>query len=240
MALRLALVASLVAAALVFAVTPASAAGATVTGVAFQDVNGDGQGPQDGEAGLAGWIVWADLDANGVRDAGEPSAIADASGHYSLGPLAAGDYTLRIQPPDASACPTGATCTKPITLVDDVPAALDFAIATAADPGRQLVDPDPVRVGSVHLTLPTSCVRTSFVPAVTGPGITRVLFRVDRLHARAVKKAGSGGRWSLRLPTRRLAPGRHSLTASVWFTSHATGPAKVVRGSFRVCRAYRT
>src|SRR5436853_2088248 len=145
MAPRLALAASVLAAVLAFAVPPASAAGATVTGVGFQDVNGDGQGPQQGEAGLAGWIVWADLDGNRVRGPTEPSASADDGGHYALGPLAAGDYTLRIQPPDGSGCPATATCAKTITLTDDVPAAVDFAIATAGDPGRQLVDPDPVR-----------------------------------------------------------------------------------------------
>src|SRR3954466_12869851 len=107
MALRLALVASLLAAALAFATTPALAAGAIVSGVAFQDVNADGQGPQQGETGLAGWIVWADLDGNSAREATEPSASADENGRYALAPLAAGDYTLRIQRPDGSACPTG-------------------------------------------------------------------------------------------------------------------------------------
>src|SRR5436305_10859532 len=109
-------------------------AGGTVSGVGFQDVNNNGVGPENGEGVLAGWIVWADLDGNGVRDPTEPSASADDGGHYALGPLAAGDYTLRIQPPDGSGCPATATCAKTITLTDDVPAAVDFAIATAGDP----------------------------------------------------------------------------------------------------------
>src|SRR5437867_1722203 len=99
---RLALLACVAA----LALTAASAAhaqdqqppGQTVTGVAYQDANADGA-QQSGEAGLAGWIVWADLDGNGARDQTEPQAAAGADGHYTLGPLAPGNYSFHIQAP---------------------------------------------------------------------------------------------------------------------------------------------
>ncbi|MFL5894864.1 MAG: hypothetical protein ACJ76Z_07085 [Thermoleophilaceae bacterium] len=231
---RLALLACLALVAFAALASPAAAAGSTVTGVAYQDANADGV-RQDGENGLVGWVVWADLDGNGARDPSEPSATAAVDGSYALGPLAPGDYTLRVQPPDGSICPPSATCAWTTTVAAGEPVTIDFPIASATDPGRQLIDPEPVRVGSVALSVPHGCVRRPFVAALTGTGITRVDFRVDRRRSRSVRKADGHGRWSLRVDPRRLRAGRHTLTAAVWFSNASAQPAKQVSAHFRSC-----
>lgn len=47
------------------------------------------------EVGLPGWTIYVDLNNDGDLDAGEPSAVTDASGHYTIGNLAAGSRTVR-------------------------------------------------------------------------------------------------------------------------------------------------
>src|SRR5690606_7756452 len=67
-------------------------------GSVFNDENANGvRGPAD--TPRPGVVVYADLDNNGVLDVGEPSAITDAQGFYSLTNLRAGPTTLRIQTP---------------------------------------------------------------------------------------------------------------------------------------------
>ena len=218
----------------------ATPAGGTVAGIAFQDVNGDGQGPQEGETGLAGWVVWADLDGNGVRDAPEPSATAGADGRYSLGLLDAGAYTLRIQQPDGSACPQAAVCSKQVTVTDGATTVADFPIASSADLGRQLIDEGPVRIGNAKLALPRGCARKPFIAALTGSAVTRVDFRLDRRAVRSVRRPDARGRWTLRIDPRRLKAGRHTLVAGVFFSNTATKPQKQISASFRSCAARRT
>ena len=213
-------------------VTPA---GGTVSGVAFQDVNNNGVGPENGEGVLAGWIVWADLDGNGVRDPAEPSATAGPDGRYTLGPLNAGAYTLDIQPPDGSACPQGATCTRPVTVTDGATAAVDFPIVPAPPPGQQLLDPEPVRIGVVKLTVPRGCRRKPFAATLAGRGVTRVDFSVDGRVVRSVRAPDKLGRFAARIDPRRVRRGRHKLAAAVWFSRIATSPAKQVTATFRSC-----
>src|SRR5262249_3424860 len=43
-----------------------------------------GSGTYSGQPGLAGWTVGLDDNRDGVLSANEPSAVTDASGHYSL------------------------------------------------------------------------------------------------------------------------------------------------------------
>ena len=68
----------------------------TVTGVKFNDLDGDGV-RDGGEAGLAGWTIYADLNNNRAADAGEPSTITGADGSYAL-TLPSGSYNLREVP----------------------------------------------------------------------------------------------------------------------------------------------
>src|SRR5262245_59119930 len=55
----------------------------TVAGTEFEDVNANGV-RDVGEAGAAGWTVFADLDLNGILGPGEPFEVTDANGNYRL------------------------------------------------------------------------------------------------------------------------------------------------------------
>ncbi|MCX7179724.1 MAG: S8 family serine peptidase, partial [Proteobacteria bacterium] len=67
----------------------------TVAGQVWCDANTDGT-VGGSESGLAGWTVFDDKNRNGKLDAGETSAMTDASGHYALPELALGSHTIAI------------------------------------------------------------------------------------------------------------------------------------------------
>jgi hypothetical protein len=54
-----------------------------ITGTVFFDANKNGH-QDNGEAGLAGWKVYADTNNNGKLDAGEPFTFTNTTGAYSL------------------------------------------------------------------------------------------------------------------------------------------------------------
>ncbi|MDA1048952.1 MAG: hypothetical protein O3C40_00530 [Planctomycetota bacterium] len=56
---------------------------ATVGGIKFNDLNGDGA-KDAGEPGLAGWTIFDDDNANGVLDTGEANTVTGAGGNYSF------------------------------------------------------------------------------------------------------------------------------------------------------------
>jgi hypothetical protein len=56
---------------------------ATVSGVVFHDLNGDGT-QEVGDAGLPGQTVFLDLDGDSTIDADEPRMLTDANGGYSF------------------------------------------------------------------------------------------------------------------------------------------------------------
>lgn len=66
----------------------------TVTGVVWNDLDGDGA-KDSGEGGVAGVKFFLDADKDGVLDVNEKTAIADAAGKYSFKGLAAGSYRVR-------------------------------------------------------------------------------------------------------------------------------------------------
>jgi hypothetical protein len=71
-------------------------------------IDADGDGVQDpGENGLPGIDVFADLNNNGVWDAGEPKSTTNSSGSYLLSGLTAGTYTVRVDPTDIAAANVG-------------------------------------------------------------------------------------------------------------------------------------
>ncbi|MEM9368692.1 MAG: Ig-like domain-containing protein, partial [Planctomycetota bacterium] len=86
-------------------------AGGTLTGRAFDDLNGDGVFSVD--QGLAGATVFLDVDGDGVQDPTEPSDVTDASGVYSL-IAASGTYSIVAVPP------SNFNATSPVTQVVSV------------------------------------------------------------------------------------------------------------------------
>ncbi len=79
----------------------------SVSGVSFNDVNGNGL--QDaGEEALAGTAVYLDQNNNGTLDPGEQSTTTDASGEYIFDGLSAGEYVVREE------IPTGYEQTAPL------------------------------------------------------------------------------------------------------------------------------
>src|SRR6266508_2047658 len=62
---------------------PAAIIAGEISGIKFNDVDGDGI-YDAGEAGLAGWTIFIDSNNNGQLDAGEASTVTDATGAYSF------------------------------------------------------------------------------------------------------------------------------------------------------------
>jgi hypothetical protein len=73
---------------------PPPADNASVAGMAFNDVDADGV-RDAGEATLANVRVYADADKDGVFDSTEKSALTDAAGNYKITGLAAGSHRVR-------------------------------------------------------------------------------------------------------------------------------------------------
>src|SRR5581483_10149890 len=65
--------------------------GASIAGVKFNDINGDGV-REAGESGLAGWTIELDRGADGTVDA---TTTTDAAGNYAFDGLMAGTYRVR-------------------------------------------------------------------------------------------------------------------------------------------------
>jgi hypothetical protein len=68
----------------------------SASGTKFHDLDADGVRDR-GDPGLARWIIWADYNDDGDKDAGEPFGITDAQGHYVINDIRPpdGTYTLR-------------------------------------------------------------------------------------------------------------------------------------------------
>jgi len=79
-----------------------------IQGTTWEDLDGDGVRDPD-EPGMAEVTVYADLDANGRLDDGEPSAVTDQDGRYVLPDLPPGTYTVAEVVPEnyAQTFPTG-------------------------------------------------------------------------------------------------------------------------------------
>ncbi|MFW6155545.1 MAG: GEVED domain-containing protein [Planctomycetota bacterium] len=69
----------------------------SISGTKIWDVNADGV-VGSGDPRLAGFTVYADINNNGQLDSGEPSAVTNTAGQYTLSDLAPGTYTLRQAP----------------------------------------------------------------------------------------------------------------------------------------------
>jgi hypothetical protein len=60
----------------------------------FNDLDADGV-KDAGEPGLSGWTIYVDYDDDGVLDAGEPSDVTDGSGNYTITGINPGTYKVR-------------------------------------------------------------------------------------------------------------------------------------------------
>ncbi|MEA2711468.1 MAG: virginiamycin lyase [Phycisphaerales bacterium] len=69
--------------------------GASVHGNVFNDLDADGV-KDAGEFALPAWRVFVDANKNGIRDATEKTAVTDATGGYHLTGLAAGTHRVRV------------------------------------------------------------------------------------------------------------------------------------------------
>ena len=76
-----------------------------ISGTVFSDANGNGK-KDAGEAGLAGYRVFVDLNGTGVYASNDPSVLTDASGNFTL-LVASGTYKLDV------VVPTGHKVTTP-------------------------------------------------------------------------------------------------------------------------------
>lgn len=77
----------------------------TVQGTLWSDINGDGIRDTDPGSGeftdpaLAGWTVFLDDDENGVFSAGDPFAVTDANGFYTIGGAPHGNVDAMVVAP---------------------------------------------------------------------------------------------------------------------------------------------
>jgi len=83
----------------VYLLTPVAAG--SISGTVFHDVNADGV-QQASEKGLSGRLVYDDVLNTGAFDPSDPHATTDSAGHYTLGNLPPGPYTIRFQPPTSN------------------------------------------------------------------------------------------------------------------------------------------
>ena len=215
--LRAALAAALLAAA------PAQAA--EVSGVVFSDHDGDGvRAPS--EPGMGGVLVFVDLAADGVHDpASEPSRMSADDGSWRFDGLAEGSHRIGWQPPPNGVCTGVLVCAREV----EAGGALELGVQL----GGLLLDPGGASgIGKARLVAsPGRCARRAFAVSVSGPGISRVEYRVD---GRRVA-LGRGRAFRARIPVARLRPGRHRLTAVVAYGSDGGSPFKRLERRFRRC-----
>jgi uncharacterized repeat protein (TIGR01451 family) len=83
----------------------------SASGTKFEDVNANGV-RDPGEPGLEGFRIFADYDGDGVLDDDEPSAYTDAQGHYVVDGIESTSYTLRETTPTGTN-PAGWRCSFP-------------------------------------------------------------------------------------------------------------------------------
>ena len=88
---------------------------ASVSGVKFHDRDADGAAREPGEEGLAGWTFYVDYNANGVKDAGEPSATSGADGSWKIDGIKPGAYAVREVASSGWTCSFPATCEYDLT-----------------------------------------------------------------------------------------------------------------------------
>jgi protocatechuate 3,4-dioxygenase beta subunit len=88
---------------------------ASISGVKFHDLDADGV-RDAGEPTLQGWVIYIDLNGNGVRDGQEPFTTTDLNGAWSFTGLQPGTYTVREELQPGWACSRPNPCVFTITV----------------------------------------------------------------------------------------------------------------------------
>lgn len=65
-----------------------------ISGQKWNDINGNGT-QDEGDSGLANWVIYIDTNNNGALDQSEPNTTTDQSGNYMFPDLAPGMYVVR-------------------------------------------------------------------------------------------------------------------------------------------------
>lgn len=99
-----------------------------ITGVFFEDVNGNGSGGI-GEGPLANWTVFLDTDRDGHLDIGELSTTTNASGVYNFNGIVPGAYRLQAVIPSGWVGVSPRYGSKDVTVNPDTITRADFANA---------------------------------------------------------------------------------------------------------------
>ncbi len=89
---------------------------ATKSGMKFNDLDADGV-KDAGEPGLPGWTIYVDYNDNSVLDTGEPFDVTDATGSYTIEAIVPGTYKVREVSQTNWVCsfPNAGTETAPVT-----------------------------------------------------------------------------------------------------------------------------
>src|SRR4051812_7863788 len=112
----------------------------TASGTKFHDLDADGV-RDAGEPGLPGWTFYADLNSNATRDAGEPAAVSDATGAWSIGDVPSGTFTIRELSQAGWTCSTPSPCIATRTFTSNSSAVnLDFGGWSGATAGGNVFE----------------------------------------------------------------------------------------------------
>ncbi|MCA9121123.1 MAG: DUF11 domain-containing protein [Planctomycetaceae bacterium] len=131
-----------------------------LTGVKFNDLNGNGERDIN-EPGIEGWQIFLDLDGDNVLDANERSTFTDVNGVYTITGLGKTTWNVReVQNPgwlQTTANPPGVT----VTGLQQTYAGGDFGNKQGSIAGRVFIDsdndgifdPGEIGIGGVAITL---------------------------------------------------------------------------------------
>lgn len=225
----------------------------SVSGVKFEDLNSDGVlNPE--EPGLAGWTIFADFDGNAQPDAGEPSAVTDSSGSYTLsfvGQQTAESFAARevAQP--------GWTCTHPAVSCSysEQPflgegSSGDFQRSERNFGNHQVAQvqaPAPsqasgaatrkISTGTASMRGPGGCALKSFRVSVQGNSIANVSYYLDGRKLMTVIAPDRKGRFSQRINAQKLEPGAHRIRADIVFAAASATSSRKLARTFQRCKA---
>ncbi len=99
-------------------------------GVLYNDLNANGL-KDASDPGLAGWVVFVDVNKDGKLSAGEPNAISDSKGKYVIAGLPVGSVTVYEQPQAGFVPGTGFTDHQTINIREGRTVKADFPNVTA-------------------------------------------------------------------------------------------------------------